>query len=54
MVERGILGDSESNLQYVRIDGRVTAKKRGEILGQFHNHPNIGVILVTISCGACG
>jgi SNF2 family DNA or RNA helicase len=54
MVERGLRDDADSNLQCVRIDGKVAANKRGQILWQFHNDPNISVILVTISCGACG
>jgi SWI/SNF-related matrix-associated actin-dependent regulator of chromatin subfamily A3 len=54
MVERGLLDDADSNHQHVRIDGKVTAKKRGQILRQFHNDTNIRVILITISCGAFG
>jgi hypothetical protein len=54
MVERGLCGDANDGIQYVRIDGKVPVKKRGHVLLQFQNDPNIRVILVTVSCGACG
>ena len=54
MVERGLQGDTSYGFQYVRIDGKVAVKKRGQILSQFHNDPNVRVVLLTLSCGACG
>jgi SWI/SNF-related matrix-associated actin-dependent regulator of chromatin subfamily A3 len=40
--------------QYVRYDGRVTAKKRAAVLKAFRNDPKIKVLLLSISCGAVG
>jgi hypothetical protein len=54
MVERGLQGDANYGFQYVRIDGNVPVKKRGVILSRFREDPNVRVILVTLSCGACG
>ncbi|KAF2636834.1 putative SWI/SNF-related matrix-associated actin-dependent regulator of chromatin subfamily A member 3-like 3, partial [Massarina eburnea CBS 473.64] len=41
-------------VRFVRIDGKVAAKKREEAIKQLHNDPDIRVILITISCGAVG
>ncbi|KAI8934435.1 hypothetical protein NX059_009167 [Plenodomus lindquistii] len=51
MVGRGL--DSRG-LSWVRIDGKVVNKKRGPIIERFRNQASIRVILITISCGACG
>jgi SNF2 family DNA or RNA helicase len=54
MIERGLHGHTSNGAQYVRIDGKVPVKKRGPILSRFQNNPNVRIILLTISCGACG
>lgn len=54
MVERGLRGYTSNGTQYVRIDGKVPVKKRGPILSRFQNDSNVRIILLTISCGACG
>lgn len=41
-------------IRFVRIDGKVATKKREQAIQQFHNDPGTRVILITISCGACG
>jgi len=51
MVQRALQHEGD---QFVRIDGKVATKKRQSAIHQFHNDPNIRVILITISCGACG
>jgi SNF2 family DNA or RNA helicase len=51
MVEQGL---SAEKIGSVRIDGSVTTKNRVHAIEQLRNDHNIRVILLTISCGACG
>lgn len=41
-------------IRFVRIDGKVATKKRDQLIQTFQSDPEIRVILITISCGACG
>ncbi|KAJ4304938.1 hypothetical protein N0V90_000466 [Kalmusia sp. IMI 367209] len=41
-------------IQFVRIDGKVATKKRDQLIQAFQTDPEIRVILITMSCGACG
>ncbi|KAJ4377260.1 hypothetical protein N0V83_000083 [Neocucurbitaria cava] len=50
MVERGLGND----VGFVRIDGKVAKTKRDHAIQKLREDPNIRVILITISCGACG
>lgn len=50
MVERGLGND----VDFVRIDGKVAKTKRDNAIQKLREDPNIRVILITISCGACG
>ncbi|KAL8282467.1 hypothetical protein RB597_009940 [Gaeumannomyces tritici] len=43
-----------SNIRCVRIDGRVKAEARADIIKTFSDDPEIPVILLTIGCGAVG
>ena len=44
----------DASIFYTRIDGQVSADKRGEAMGRFQEDPHIRVILVSISCGGVG
>lgn len=50
MVERAIGG----TLWFVRVEGKVAKHKRDHAMEQLRNDPGVRVILITISCGACG
>ncbi|KAH7371973.1 SNF2 family N-terminal domain-containing protein [Pyrenochaeta sp. MPI-SDFR-AT-0127] len=52
MVQRALKCDG--GIRCVRIDGKVAIKKREQAIQQFRNDPDTRVILITISCGACG
>ena len=54
MVERGLRSDPVHAIQFVRIDGKIAASKRGYAVQQLRDDPNIRVMLITIGCGACG
>ncbi|EUC41698.1 hypothetical protein COCMIDRAFT_105493, partial [Bipolaris oryzae ATCC 44560] len=51
MVERGLCSE---NIRYVRIDGNVAPKNRVYAIEQLRHNPKVRVILLTMSCGACG
>ncbi|KAF2994831.1 hypothetical protein E8E13_003014 [Curvularia kusanoi] len=51
MVERGLAAVPVAS---VRIDGSVTPVNRAHAIDQLRSNPNVRVILLTISCGACG
>ncbi|KAH7068352.1 SNF2 family N-terminal domain-containing protein [Paraphoma chrysanthemicola] len=51
MVEWGLAAES---IRSVRIDGSVAPKNRAYAVNRLRSDPNIRVILLTISCGACG
>ncbi len=43
-----------SNLNYLRIDGKINASKRFSIVNQFNNDPDCHLILVTTTVGGVG
>jgi SNF2 family DNA or RNA helicase len=51
MVQQALQYDG---VRFVRIDGKVKIKKREEAIQQLQKNPDTRVILITISCGACG
>jgi SNF2 family DNA or RNA helicase len=51
MVEQGL---STQNIGFIRIDGSVAIRNRAYTIERFRNDPNVRVILLTVSCGACG
>ena len=51
MVERGLFTE---NIGFVRIDGSVATKSREQAIDKLRHDSGIQVILLTISCGACG
>lgn len=44
----------QAPVPFVRVDGRVSSKKRGIAFDQFRDDPSIKVLLLSISCGAEG
>lgn len=51
MVQRALEG---CGIGFVRIDGKVAIKKREQAMQQLRNDAHVRVILITVSCGACG
>lgn len=44
----------QAPIPFVRVDGRISSKKRGIAFDQFRDDPSIKVLLLSISCGAEG
>lgn len=44
----------EALISYTRIDGQISADRRGEAIRRFQRDTSVRVILVSISCGGVG
>ncbi|PQE30181.1 SNF2 family domain-containing protein [Rutstroemia sp. NJR-2017a WRK4] len=51
LIESSFTSDS---IQYTRVDGRLSSKKRNTAIQEFQEDPSIRVILVSITCGGTG
>lgn len=51
VVEAGL---RQSQIKYLRFDGKVPQKERQGVIDSFRSDPTIRVMLLTLSCGAVG
>lgn len=51
VVEAGL---RQSQIKYLRFDGKVPQKERQGVIDSFRSDPMIQVMLLTLSCGAVG
>jgi SNF2 family DNA or RNA helicase len=51
VVEAGL---KQTDIQYLRFDGKVPQKKRQAIIERFRKDQSIKVMILTLSCGAVG